>query len=259
MGEEGDRHGIRSAAAPHPELARQQAGRVRAPRHGRVAVPGCRARGRRRVGCGRQRDRRRSGDRIGARRHGALEQRAGRHRLRTRAPGWPGPGGGARLRPARAGPIGPIALQADGKSRSRPVRLAGGRGRCQRARPAIVRDPVGDSGLRAHARALGHAAAQGRGRAGAGARPPRTAAGLVHDGQSVQSGGRPAPLSRKRARLSTERAAAGAALPGQSGVLPARQAAGDAGSARVRRAARFLRGRRRGEHRRRHRGDGRVP
>ena len=161
------------------------------------------------------------------------------------------------LAPARARPI---ALQADRQGGGRPVRLAGGRGRPQRARTALLRHPLGHRRLCAACTRRWGKLPLAEVIAPAMALAKR---GLPQDWYTTLKVATSAAScgSIPRARGSICRTACRRSPPyqGTPGYLPARQPAGHAGAAARGRAARLLRGRDRRQHRRRRGGDGRLP
>ena len=164
--------------------------------------------------------------------------------------------GQARAEAVDFGPTAPAALDPSrfrltGTDDGRPVRLAGGRGRHQHPRAALVRDPLRGRGLCRDAQALGQAAARRDRDARDRARAARPAAGLVHHAEGRDLARRSC-ASIPRARASTCATGCRRSPPYQGALplFPARPAARDAGAAGAGRLARLLRGRDRGEHRR---------
>ena len=195
------RHALHPQFPHHAKLAPRQAGRFGQARHGGGAIEKCRGGQRRGARCRRQRDRCRGGDRAGARGARTVELRSRRYRPRDRPSRGTGTSRGSRFRASRTRRPRCNPLQAHRSGRGRPVRMAGGRGRRQHPRAAIVRDPVGGGRLCRDARPLGTLAAVGDRSAGGGAGKAWPAAGLVHDAEDRELGRDPAQISGERARL----------------------------------------------------------
>ena len=115
--------------------------------------------------------------------------------------------GQARAETVDFGPTAPAALDPSrfkltGRVAADLFALAGGRGRHQHPRAALVRDPLRGRGLCRDAQALGQAAARRDRRAGDRAGAARPAAGLVHDAEGRELGRRSC-ASIPKARAST--------------------------------------------------------